>query len=311
MFGFLFGNGDIDKELESLLKSIDEIEKELCKVNNVPDQNSQNMKIKNSEAEAEYLTDKILKLEEEITCSQKERNDLDEKQNGFAVDLQQTKDEAIMVIRKLTEQNQIREKQIHEAKTDADKCVKAYLDGFEQEKETLMNNHEDMKYMLDEEKKRCIEQLDELRFDIDSKMYQMEQLESEMLALHGGSQNESSNAPTAPTMEEIELNEPVSVEDRTRTCSSTSEDTSSSIETESSLIEPEVQPEIEPEAVADADPETELSSNSQIHDYSFTTTAEDKPRTEPLIHDYSFSTNQNDDDQDSEPKKSENEDPFR
>ena len=48
------------------------------------------------------------------------------------------------------------------------------------ERETLANNHEDMKYMLDEEKKRLKEQLDELRFDIDAKQYQIEQLTEEM-----------------------------------------------------------------------------------------------------------------------------------
>ena len=49
-----------------------------------------------------------------------------------------------------------------------------------QERETLANNQEDMKYMLDEEKKRLKEQLDELRFDIDAKQYEIEQLNEEM-----------------------------------------------------------------------------------------------------------------------------------
>ena len=49
-----------------------------------------------------------------------------------------------------------------------------------QERETLANNQEDMKYMLDEEKKRLKEQLDELRFDIDAKQYEIEQLTEEM-----------------------------------------------------------------------------------------------------------------------------------
>ena len=49
-----------------------------------------------------------------------------------------------------------------------------------QERETLANNQEDMKYMLDEEKKRLKEQLDELRFDIDAKQYEIEQLTEDM-----------------------------------------------------------------------------------------------------------------------------------
>ena len=49
------------------------------------------------------MTDKILKLEDEVSELEKERINLQEQRNGFDANLEQTKSEAIMVIRTLTE----------------------------------------------------------------------------------------------------------------------------------------------------------------------------------------------------------------
>ena len=49
------------------------------------------------------MTDKILKLEDEVSELEKERSNLQEQRNGFDANLEQTKSEAIMVIRTLTE----------------------------------------------------------------------------------------------------------------------------------------------------------------------------------------------------------------
>ena len=100
MLGFLFGSTKVNEDLEGLLKSIEEIEKEIQEEkNSLPEI----VETSNADAEAEYLTDKILKLEGEVSELEKERSDLLEKRNGFDADLEQTKSEAIMVIRTLTE----------------------------------------------------------------------------------------------------------------------------------------------------------------------------------------------------------------
>ena len=100
MLGFLFGSAKVNEDLEALLKSIEEIEKEIEEEkNSLPEV----VTTSKADAEAEYLTDKILKLEDEVSELEKERSNLLEKRNGFDSDLEQTKSEAIMVIRTLTE----------------------------------------------------------------------------------------------------------------------------------------------------------------------------------------------------------------
>ena len=100
MLGFLFGSTKVNEDLEALLKSIQEIEKEIeDEKNSLPEVIASS----NADAEAEYLTDKILKIEDEVSELEKERSELLEKRNEFDADLEQTKSEAIMVIRTLTE----------------------------------------------------------------------------------------------------------------------------------------------------------------------------------------------------------------